>query len=155
MRDTYRSIFRPWVAETICFFLVMWQESFRLSARTAHSVLPVGKALQHFYYYNFGDFVNGYGIAFLAAGLLHILLFGNLKLFPAYRRIAGIRWNNIRVVCAGACVSALVIAIFELSPSGSTTSDIYDIPAGILGAAVFFVVRTIAIRVEHRIAREE
>ena len=58
--------------ETLFFLVALWQETFRLSSRTAHVVLPVSKQLQNFYYYNFGDFVNGYVMAFMADGVIQM-----------------------------------------------------------------------------------
>lgn len=64
-----------WALETIFFFIVLGQESFRLSARTAKETLPVGSVLQNFYYYYFGDFVNGFVIAYLIDGVSNLFLF--------------------------------------------------------------------------------
>ena len=40
---------RPWVIETVVFFLVAWQESIRLSIRTAHAG-AVTSRLTDFYF---------------------------------------------------------------------------------------------------------
>ncbi len=58
------SLARPWVMETVVFWFVLWQESFRLSARTLHKILPINFKLQEYYYY-YGDFVNGYIMAYI------------------------------------------------------------------------------------------
>ena len=60
---------RPWVVESLVFFGVLWQESLRLEWRTAHRVLPLPKSVTAFYYYQAGDFANGYVNAFLLDGL--------------------------------------------------------------------------------------
>ena len=59
---------RPWVVETLLFFLIAWQESFRLSQRTAGKGFSP-RWLKDFYFYNFGDFVNGYIMAYIMDGL--------------------------------------------------------------------------------------
>ena len=63
---------KPWILETLFFWGVLWQESFRLSSRTSQQVLLVGSGLQDFYYYHFGDFVNGYVIAYVLDGLVNL-----------------------------------------------------------------------------------
>jgi hypothetical protein len=137
----FHFIFKPWVLESVFFFAVMWQESFRLSARTSHRVLPVHIQIQQYYYYNFGDFVNGYIIAFLADGIIHLTL---LKRKSSYT-VAGIEITSRRNAFLSTIFSAIIISIFELMHSASTTSDINDIPAGILGGIFYYIIRMIAL----------
>lgn len=141
-KNIFHFLKRPWVVETIVFFLVAWQESFRLSSRTAHKLLPVNKQIQDYYYFNFGDFVNGYIIAFIADGLINFLV---LKAAPFYK-VFGLRISKRANALLSTLFSAVIIVLFELSQSGSTTSDIKDIPAGIAGAVLFCIVRFIALK---------
>lgn len=134
---------RPWVIETIIFCLVLYQESFRLSARTANRLLPVSKQLQDFYYFNFGDFVNGYVIAYMADGLINMLLFKSDNFY----RLAGIQISKRANTLFATLFSSIIIIVFELSGSGSTTSDLMDIPAGILGAILFYLIRQITLKI--------
>ena len=73
---------RPWFIETAVFFFVLWQESFWLSARTSHQILPINQTLQNYYYYNFGDFVNGYIMAYIIDGIVNFTL---LKSSASYK----------------------------------------------------------------------
>jgi len=133
---------RAWMPETLFFFVVLWQEAFRLSSRTAHVVLPVSKQLQNFYYYNFGDFVNGYVIAFLADGVIQMMLF---KKNPQLR-ISRFHFTKKGSALISTLFSIAVVVGYELMPSTSTTSDVMDIPAGIFGALFYLVVRWFALR---------
>jgi hypothetical protein len=134
---------RPWIIETIVFFLVAYQESFRLSSRTAHKLLPVSKQIQDYYYFNFGDFVNGYIIAFIADGLINFLV---IKSASSYK-LFGLQITKRTNALFSTLFSAVIIVLFELSQSGSTTSDIMDIPAGIAGALLFCLTRLVALKI--------
>lgn len=133
---------KPWILESIIFFLVLWQESFRLSSRTSHKILPVSRQLQNFYYYNFGDFVNGYVIAFIVDGVSNLILLKNRESYSVLR----FKINMQKNAFWGSLISIFIVAIFELTKSASTTSDINDIPAGILGAIIYFIVRLLALK---------
>jgi hypothetical protein len=133
---------KPWILESIIFFLALWQESFRLSSRTSHKILPVSKQVQNFYYYNFGDFVNGYVIAFIIDGVSGLILFRNRGSYS----VSGFTINMQKNAFLASLISTFIVAIFELTQSASTTSDINDIPAGILGAIIYFVVRMLALK---------
>ncbi len=132
----------PWILESIIFFIVLWQESFRLSSRTSHKILPVSRQLQNFYYYNFGDFVNGYVFAFVIDGVSNLMLFKNRESYT----VLGFKINMHKNAFLASLVSIFIIVIFELMQSASTTSDINDIPAGILGAILYFVIRLLGLR---------
>jgi|WetSurMetagenome_2_1015567.scaffolds.fasta_scaffold01786_12 hypothetical protein len=132
----------PWVIETVVFFMVMWQESFRLSSRTSHKILPIKKQIQDYYYYNFGDFVNGYIIAFIIDGVINLVL---LKTDNFYM-IFGYRITKKLNTLLATLISIFIVVIFELLQSASTTSDIKDIPAGIMGAISFYCIRLIALQ---------
>ena len=102
---------RPWFPESVFFFIVLWQESFRLSARTAHSVLPVSKPLQDFYYYNSGDFVNGYVMAFLLDGISNLIFFKKRKTLS----VEGLRLTVQGSAVIASLLSAIVVIIYEMS----------------------------------------
>lgn len=141
-------IARPWILETIFFFLVLWQESLRLSFRTSHKLLPIGQKLQNFYYYYFGDFVNGYVMAYVFDGLFDYL--GCLGAETAVSH-SNIVFSKTRKALLATCISGLIISVYECtSTSLATTSDIYDIPAGILGAFFYFAVRIVSLRIVGR-----
>lgn len=131
----------PWIIETVVFFLVMWQESFRLSSRTSHKILPVNKHIQDYYYYSFGDFVNGYIIAFIIDGVINLVLLKTNKFYMIF----GYRITKKTNAILSTLVSIFIVAIFELIQSASTTSDIKDIPAGVLGAISFYFIRLVAL----------
>jgi hypothetical protein len=133
---------RAWMLETLFFFVVLWQESYRLSSRTAHKILPVDKQLQDFYYYNFGDFVNGYVIAFLVDGAFQIIIFKNNPSF----KLSGVSLTKWGSTLFATLFSISVVVGYELMQSTSTTSDVMDIPAGILGALLYLLIRWIALR---------
>ena len=133
---------KPWILETLFFWGALWQESFRLSSRTSQQVLPVGSGLQDFYYYHFGDFVNGYVIAYILDGLANLALFRKTQSGTSTSRI-----SRRALTFSASLFSGMVIIVFELGVTPlSTTSDIYDIPAGILGALVYCIVRLFALR---------
>jgi hypothetical protein len=132
---------KPWIIETVVFFLVMWQESFRLSARTSHKILPINKRIQDYYYYNFGDFVNGYIIAFIIDGIINLILLKTDKFYMIF----GFRITKKMNAILSTLVSIFIVVIFELIQSTSTTSDIKDIPAGVLGAIFFYFIRLFAL----------
>ncbi len=137
-----RFLFQPWILETIFFFLVLWQESFRLSARTAQRTLPLSAGLQDFYYFHFGDFVNGFGIAYLIDGAMDRLVFKTRPYYNVLGKSISKQTNAFLATLA----SIGVVVIFELTQSISTTSDYKDIPAGICGALVYCAVRVYALK---------
>lgn len=134
---------RPWMVETVVLLLVLWQESIRLELRTAHRTLPVPPSVERFYYYQFGDFSNGFLNAFLIDGLASI----GIARLTAPR--AGQRprwWHNARTrAWLATALSALSIVAVELRPSALTAADWQDIPAGFAGAIVYLAVRLFAI----------
>jgi hypothetical protein len=131
----------PWIIETIVFFLVMWQESFRLSSRTSHKILPINKHIQNYYYYNFGDFVNGYIIAFIIDGVINLVFLKTGEFYMLF----GYRITKKMNAILSTLTSIFIVVIFELIQSTSTTSDIKDIPAGVLGAISFYFIRLFAL----------
>jgi hypothetical protein len=133
---------KPWILETVFFFIVLWQESFRLSSRTSHKILPIAKRFQNIYYYNFGDFVNGYVIAFIADGVSNLILFKKRESY----RLLGFKISTKKNAFLSSLISIFIVAIFELTQSISTTSDINDIPAGVLGAILYFIIRLLALK---------
>lgn len=136
----------PWLLETIFFFLVLGQESLRLSWRTAKEKLPVSAGLQDFYYYYFGDFVNGFVIAYLVDGLSNLLLFRKQS-SRTYYTIATIRIDKYRNAVLSALIASLIIFIYELGWTPiSTTSDLLDVPGGVLGALMYLLVRYLSLR---------
>jgi len=132
---------RPWLFESLFFFLVLWQESFRLSSRTSHKILPISSTLQKYYYYNFGDFVNGYIIAFIIDGIINLTL---LKTGTSYK-ISSFQITKRKNAFLATGFSITVVVIFELTQSTTTTSDINDIPAGIFGALLYYLIRLFAL----------
>lgn len=139
---------RPWLPETVFFFITLWQEAFRLSSRTAHKTLPVSAGLQHYYYYNFGDFVNGYIMAFFIDGFFNLLCIKNRMSY----NIAGFDISKRRSALFATLISACIVVVFEWVQSSFVTSDLQDIPAGILGALLYYIVRLFALKLspEHR-----
>lgn len=133
---------RPWFFESLIFFLTLWQESFRLSSRTSHKILPISLKLQNYYYYNFGDFVNGYIMAFIIDGFINLTLF---KKSTSYK-ISGFEITKRSSALLATLFSIAIVVIFELTQSTATTSDINDIPAGILGAILYYLVRLLALK---------
>lgn len=132
---------RPWVIETVVFFLVAWQESIRLSIRTAHAG-AVTSRLTDFYFYNFGNFVNGYIMAYIFDGLVNYFIFlqkpPDSKFYTIFVSKITPGINTILATLG----SALVIIIFEAGQSSAfTTADLWDIPAGAGGALVYCVIR--------------
>ncbi len=137
----------PWLLETIFFFLVLGQESLRLSWRTAEEKLPVSSGLQDFYYYYFGDFVNGFVIAYLIDGLSNLILFRNQS-SDAYYTIATVRINKYKNAILSAMIASLIILIYELGWTPvSTTSDLLDVPGGVSGALMYLLVRCLSLRI--------
>lgn len=144
-----RFITKPWIPETIVFFAVLWQESVRLSLRTAKRELPIARWLQDFYYFNFGDFVNGYVIAYLIDGITEL---ASNRARPENDQ-PGISILGIPRVVVAVCatvLSGLIVIAFELGIAPlTTTSDINDIPAGLGGAMLYCFVRLVALRFTH------
>jgi len=134
----------PWILESILFWLILWQESARLSWRTAQTRLPIGDWLQNFYYYNFGDFVNGYGIAFIVDGLVNLIF---LRKRPEISDAGRKSILEFRVVIFAGVLSVIIITVFEVGRSSAfTTADIADIPAGFAGAILYCVIRIARLR---------
>lgn len=145
---TFAGLLKPWIPETIFFFIVLWQESFRLSSRTAHKILPISTPLQNYYYYNFGDFVNGYIIAYITDGVINLIFFkANL-----YYTIAGLQVSKWKNALLSGIFSILVVVVFEVTQSTSTTSDVKDIPAGALGAFFYCLIRLFALKINTKYA---
>lgn len=122
------------------FFAVLWQESIRLELRTAHRVLPLTPGLTQWYYFQFGDFVNGYINAFIVDGLAEFIR----------RRQAGgalppdrARMQQAFIASVLSMVSILVV---EIGPSSLNRADLADIPAGVAGALLYLGVRVTALR---------
>ena len=134
---------RPWFIETAVFFLVLWQESFRLSARTSHQILPVNQNLQNYYYYNFGDFVNGYIMAYIIDGIINFTL---LKSSASYK-FSRFEVTKRRSISIATLISISVVVVFELSQSTATTSDVNDIPAGVAGAILYYLIRLFSLKI--------
>jgi hypothetical protein len=133
---------RPWILESIFFFLVIWQESFRLSSRTMHKILPVSPWLQKYYYYNFGDFVNGFIIAFIIDGAINVIFIKK----ALYYKISGFQITKTTITILATLFSIVVVVVFELMQSASTTPDVKDIPAGVFGALFYLFIRMIALK---------
>ena len=134
--------------ETIAFFLVLGQESFRLGARTSQRVLPIGSQLQDFYYYHFGDFVNGFVIAYVVDGVADLVLASRKAQSSAQPRFPkAVITSQTLTICAS-LFSGMIVTAFELGVMPlKTTSDVYDIPAGLMGALVFCLIRLLALRI--------
>jgi hypothetical protein len=138
---------KPWSLETVVFFLVLWQESFRLSSRTSQQTLLIGSRFQDFYYYHFGDFVNGFVIAFILDGLAEMALFRKQENGIAQPRYSKFKITHNALSLCATFISILIIMIVELGwLSLATTSDIFDIPAGIAGSLLYYFVRLFAVR---------
>jgi hypothetical protein len=150
-KSPFPYLLKPWVVESIFFFLVLWQESFRLSSRTAHKMLPISTQLQNYYYYNFGDFVNGYIIAYIMDGLVNFIF---LKTSPYYT-LLGLHITKGKNALLASLFSITVVVIFELTQSASTTSDIKDIPAGALGAIFYFLIRLFALKMNAKYEKQK
>lgn len=133
---------RPWFIETAVFFLVLWQESFRLSARTSHKILPIHLNLQNYYYYNFGDFVNGYIMAYIIDGIANFTI---LRYSTSYK-FSHFEVTKRKSGLIATLISISVVVVFELTQSTSTTSDVSDIPAGIAGAILYFLIRLLSLK---------
>ncbi len=148
MRNYIKSFLaKPWFLETVVFFLVLWQESFRLSSRTAHQTLPIGSPFQSFYYYYFGDFVNGFVMAFILDGLAEMALFRKQANRIAQPKYPKFKITQKVLTLSATFLSILMIIVVELGwLSLATTSDILDIPAGIAGAFLFSFIRLFALK---------
>jgi len=134
-----KTILKPWGVETIVFFLVLWQEDIRLRLRTEGWHLSVPEGLEQFYYFQFGDFVNGYVFAFVIDGLADLVISAiEKKIKPDFTLV----WRRqIGSALVAAAVSTLIIIAFELTSSSYTTADLQDIPAGIAGSLLFLSLR--------------
>lgn len=132
---------KPWIVETIFFFLILWQESFRLSLRTAEKRFSP-TWLKDFYFYNFGDFVNGYIMAYIFDGLANYLIFQKNNTNNEFYKIFKFKITKPTNAILSTSVSAIIIAVFELGQSSAlTTADLMDIPAGVGGAIVYCAIR--------------
>ena len=131
---------RPWVPECIGFFAVLWQEAVRLELRTAHRVLPFSPRVTAAYYYQFGDFANGYVNAFLIDGITEL---ARRWLSPDALRSPRSRQRQAVVA---SLLSALGIIGIELIPSALNSPDVRDIPAGVLGAVLYLAIRVAALK---------
>jgi len=139
---------KPWILETLVFFLVLWQESIRLSARTSCRKLALGKQLQDFYYFYFGDFVNGYVIAFLIDALCDVIIFKSKPVEKKNYSLLGFKINKKSNSFLVTLLTVLIVIVYELGfISYSTTSDLNDVPAGVLGAFLYFAVRVYSINI--------
>jgi len=126
---------RPWVVETLFFFLIAWQESIRLSLRTS-GIGFSPRWLKDFYFYNFGDFVNGYIMAYIFDGLTNYFIFQK-KEVNCYS-IFQVKFTKAKSAILACVISAIIIIIFEIGQSSAlTTADLMDIPAGV-GGAIFY-----------------
>lgn len=141
---------RPWFVETLLFFLIIWQEDLRLGWRTRGVTLPVSRALQDFYYFNFGNFANGYATAFLIDGLSDVIAASARGGIAASPPVRWARANPAGMAALASGLSSLIIVLAELRDSAFTTADLGDIPAGLLGAVVFLMVRSVRHR-RHRL----
>lgn len=138
---------KSWIVETIFFFLVLWQESVRLSLRIANKDHSVN-SLRDFYFYNFGDFVNGYVMAFIIDGLANYLLFQKTRPDSKSYKIFKVTVTRTTTAIIAAIVSIAVIMFFEIGQSSAfTTADLNDIPAGAGGAIFYCVIRLIMIEI--------
>lgn len=131
---------RPWVPECVGFFLVLWQEAVRLDLRGAHRVLPIPSSLTAAYYFQFGDFVNGYINAFILDGLTEWF-----RSRGDTRRGLSNVMRQRQAIAATVC-SILVIMAVELIPNAFNQADWRDIPAGAAGALLYLGIRLFAIR---------
>ncbi|MBP6773580.1 MAG: hypothetical protein KA154_11330 [Gemmatimonadaceae bacterium] len=134
---------RAWVPETLTFFAVLWQESIRLELRTAHRVLPITPGLTQWYYFQFGDFVNGYINAFIVDGLTE---------FIRRRRASGVLPPDrarVQQVLIASLLSIISILVVEIGPSSLNRADLADIPAGVAGSLLYLGVRVAALRWQH------
>ena len=131
---------RPWVPECVGFFLVLWQEAVRLELRSAHRILPIPSSLTDLYYFQFGDFVNGYINAFIVDGLTEWFRSRRLP-----RRTLTTLAKQ-RQAIAASIVSMLIIVAVELMPNALNSADWRDIPAGLAGALVYLGIRLVAVR---------
>ena len=148
MRKLLKSFLaKPWYLETVVFFLVLWQESFRLSSRTSQQTLPIASRFQDLYYYHFGDFVNGFVIAFILDGLAEMALFRKQENGIPQPRFSTFNIPHHVLTLSATLISTLIIIVVELGwLSFATTSDILDIPAGIAGSFLFYFIRLFAHR---------
>lgn len=131
---------RAWVPECVGFFLVLWQEAVRLELRSAHRILPIPSSLTELYYFQFGDFVNGYINAFIVDGLTD---------WFRSRRDTSRTLTTLakqRQAVAATIVSIAVIAAVELIPNAFNNADWRDIPAGVAGALLYLGIRLLALR---------
>jgi hypothetical protein len=134
---------RPWVVETVFFFLVLWQESARLSLRTANKDFSSNR-LRDFYFYNFGDFVNGYIMAFILDGLTNYFIIQKNQSGSKFYKIFNFTVTERTNAILASVVSTVIIAVFEVGQSSAyTTADLMDIPAGAGGAIVYCIVRIV------------
>lgn len=104
--------------------------------------MPIPLTLQNYYYYNFGDFVNGYIMAFITDGIINLTLLNKGKPFKILR----IEITKRSSALLATLFSISVVVIYELTQSATTTSDANDIPAGIMGAFFYYLIRQLALK---------
>ncbi len=126
----------PWFVEILALCLVLWQEGLRLELRTSHCNLPVNRSLQDFYFYNFGDFSNGFVFSFVIDGLVDVIR--NLTKQRS-SRLRAVKPQSIALLAS--FLSATIIILFELRTSAYNNADLADIPSGIAGALCYLIVR--------------
>jgi len=127
------------------------QELFRLLLRDAVDI-PLPREFTDFYLYNWGDYFDGFKIAFLTNCLGHIIvsqvahysekIWGRNNIFYKFANIIN-KYNTMNVI-SGVLGSAAVV--FAETTGFMTTPDPKDIPAGILGALTYMTVRYLATR---------
>ncbi len=142
-RDAFRQwswFRRPWRLEIIVLFAVLWQEALRLEWRTAHRVLPLSPRLTALYYYQAGDFVNGYLNAFLIDGVTAVVRQSRAG------RASLTRAAFVRQALVASGLSIASIVVIELGQSALNHPDVADIPAGVVGALLYLLVRVAALR---------
>jgi hypothetical protein len=133
----------PWAIEIMALCMVVFQESFRLESRTAHRVLPIPRGIQDLYYFNFGDFSNGFINAFIIDGIAATVL------IPAVRKRLAAVPSPITIAGIATLLSVLIVVVFETAQNAFNFVDLADIPAGIAGALAYFAVRIVALRARH------
>jgi len=80
-------------------------------------------------------------MAFIIDGIINLTL---LKKTLSYT-ISSIQITKRKSAFLATLISIFIVVIFELIQSTSTTSDVNDIPAGILGAILYYLVRLLAL----------
>ena len=138
--------------EIIANTIVGTQELVRIALRGNGIVLPFSEQVNNFYLYNWGDYINGFQIAFLTNWLGDKV--ANKAANFAERRYGqdsvlykitdNLRGDGLMNTISGATGSAAVV--FAETTGFLTVPDSRDIPAGILGALSYVAVRYFATR---------